>query len=306
MRTMLRHGIAVSVILCAAFGAGQAIAMGGSMSSGGSTSAEAPKIDPQKAYKEGVAALDAHDYKTAIGKFEDAHSVLPKDATVNYALGIAYLGDNDPKSARKPLERSVEGDNPPADAYLQLGLVYLKLDKRSKAEDLQKDLAEAITKCDAACGDERRGQLKTAQDQLGQALSGNAAPKPSGWNFPDEKAGRAAYAEAVGLINKHRYAEALTVLARAEAAAGPHPDIFNYMGFASRHLRRYDSAIAYYRAALTLDPDHVGATEYLGELYLELGKTAEANQQLARLDELCPFGCAAREELARWISVAQQ
>jgi tetratricopeptide (TPR) repeat protein len=300
----------LALILGLALGsAPQALAMGGMGGGmGGGSSSSGPQIDPQKAYQDGVAAINAHDYKTAISRLKEAQDALPHDATVNYALGIAYIGDNDPKSARRPLERSVDGDNPPADAYLQLGLVYLQLDKRDKAEDLQKDLTEIVAKCDASCGDQRRAQLQAALDSLTHALQPSAAPagKPSGWNFPGDKAGRAAYAEAVGLINHHRYADAIAVLQRAEAASGPHPDIFNYLGFANRHLRRYDVAVGYYKQALALDPVHVGATEYLGELYLEIGRVAEAKQQLARLDELCPYGCAAREELAKWIATAQK
>jgi tetratricopeptide (TPR) repeat protein len=278
----------------------------GGMSGGGGSSA--PQIDPQKAYQDGTAALNAHDYKSAISHFKDAQDAIPHDAMINYALGLAYIGDNDPKSARRPLERAIDADNPPADAYLQLGLVYLQLDKRSKAEDLQKDLTGIVAKCDSACGDQRRKDLQAALDSLTRALQtgGTPAGKPTGWNFPGDAAGRAAYAEAVGLINHHQYADAITVLQRAEAASGPHPDIFNYLGFANRHLRRYDIAIGYYKRALALDPNHIGATEYLGELYLEIGRAAEAKQQLARLDELCPYGCAAREELAKWIATAQK
>lgn len=302
-------GLAMAALLLTAPVCAMASGGGGSWGGSTSSSSDAPKVDPQKAYQDGAAAMKAHDYKSAIKNFSDAHDVLPRDATVNYALGLAYIGDNNPKDARRPLERSIDGENPPADAYLQLGLVYLQLDKRSKAEDLQKSLSEVIAKCDAQCGDQRRGQLQGALESLNRALAGGgtgAASKPQGWNFPDEKTGRAKYAEAVGLINHHHYTEALAKLAEAESAAGPHPDIFNYMGFANRHLRRYDAAIGYYRQALAMHPDHVGATEYLGELYLELGRTADARAQLTKLDALCPFGCAAREELARWIATAQQ
>lgn len=301
----LRRLALPAVLLLALYGP-PALAMGGMGGGMGGSSSGAPQIDPQKAYQDGLEALKARDYKVAIKHFNDAREALPRDATVNYALGVAYVGNDEPKDARRAFERSVKADNPPPDAYLQLGLVYLKLDKRSKAEDLKTDLAEELAKCDSSCGDERRGQLQAALDSLDAALGSGNAPKPSGWNFPDGAAGRAAYADAVGLINQHRYAEALSALARAAAAAGPHPDIFNYMGFASRHLKRYDAALGYYRQALALDSDHVGATEYLGELYLELGRTEEARQELARLDQLCPFGCAAREELARWIALAQK
>ncbi len=98
--------------------------------------------------------------------------------------------------------------------------------------------------------------------------------------------------------------DGLAALDIAEAAIGPHADILNYKGFASRRLGRYDAALAYYNEALALDPNHLGVNEYLGELYLQMGRVDDARRQLARLDDLCAYGCAQREELARWIDLA--
>ncbi len=117
--------------------------------------------------------------------------------------------------------------------------------------------------------------------------------------------GRAAYAEAVGLINQNRFPEAFAALERAQDAVGPHADILNYMGFVSRKMGRLDAALAYYDDALQLDPNHLGATEYLGELYIQMGDMNRARSQLARLDDLCAYGCAQREELARWLARAE-
>ena len=108
----------------------------------------------------------------------------------------------------------------------------------------------------------------------------------------------------MGYINAQRYADALATLERAQAVIGPQPDVLNYMGFANRKLGHYSEALGYYGQALLIDPHHRGANEYLGELYLEMGRMGEARHQLAVLDGLCPYGCAEREELARWISLA--
>ena len=124
----------------------------------------------------------------------------------------------------------------------------------------------------------------------------------TGWLLPGPAEGRAAYAEGVGLVNRAHYAEALAAFTRTEAAIGPHPDVLNYIGFTNRKLGHYDTAVSYYQAALAIDPNHRGANEYLGELYLEVGRVAEARQQLAKLETLCPYGCAEHEELARWVA----
>lgn len=264
--------------------------------------------DPQPAYQAGVAALNERNYREAIRHFRTARRALPNDGTINYALGLAYSGNGEADEARGAFERAAQAANAPAGARLQLGLVYLQQNRRDDAVAQQAALAGMIAACDAACGDARRAQLQAAHDQITRALQAPATPAAdpatTGWNFPSVEEGRQAYAEAVGLINQERFAEAFTALERAQTAVGPHPDVLNYMGFASRKLGRLDAALAYYDQALTLDPAHLGATEYLGELYIQMGDVAHARRQLARLDELCAYGCEQREELARWIARA--
>jgi tetratricopeptide (TPR) repeat protein len=274
--------------------------------SGGSGS---PRIDPAAAYQAGVTALQAQDYRAAIRHFREARRAAPNDAQLNFALGLAYVGAGENDDARTALERSVRDENGPPGAWLQLGLVYLELGRRDDAVAQEATLAAKVAACDAECGDQRRAQLQAAHDQLAQALAAPAAapaadPATTGWNFPNVEEGRAAYAEAVGFINQDRFADAFDSLLRAEAAVGPHPDVLNYMGFVSRKLGRLDDSLAYYTAALRIDPNHLGATEYLGELYIQMGQVDRAERQLARLDELCAYGCEQREELARWIETA--
>jgi tetratricopeptide (TPR) repeat protein len=277
---------------------------------GGMTSSASPRAtrpDPAAAYQAGVAALEAHNYREAIRSFRDARRSAPNDSQINFALGLAYVGAGESDDARGALERATRDENGPPGAWLQLGLVYIELGRRDDAVAQQTLLAAKVAACDAACGDQRRAQLQAAHAQLTQALETPAAaadPATTGWNFPSVEEGRAAYAEAVGLINQDRFAEAFATLQRAEAAVGPHPDVLNYMGFVSRKLGRLEDSLAYYTAALHIDPDHLGANEYLGELYIQMGQLDRAERQLARLDDLCAYGCQQREELARWIEAA--
>ncbi|GIR65983.1 MAG: hypothetical protein CM15mP70_10900 [Pelagibacteraceae bacterium] len=55
-------------------------------------------------------------------------------------------------------------------------------------------------------------------------------------------------------------------------------DLYNYMGFASRKQKNpsFDNAEGYYLKALSLNEDHIGALEYLGELYFETDRLEEA------------------------------
>jgi len=124
--------------------------------------------------------------------------------------------------------------------------------------------------------------------------------------FASAQGGDQAYLEAVALINEHRYAQAIESLERARASFGAHPDILTYLGFANRKLHHYDLAEYYYRAALAAEPRHRGATEYYGELMVERGNITGARTMLARLDNLCTFGCAEADELRQWIAAKGQ
>lgn len=281
---------------------------GGGSNMGGS--APAAREDPAAEYQAGVTAMRAQEYRQAIRHFRAARRALPNDGTINFALGMAYNGAGEADDARQAFERAARDANAPAGARLQLGLIHIQQGDRDAAVEQQTALAGMVSACDATCGDARRAQLQAAHDQLTQALAAPVAPAAAdpattGWNFPNVEEGRAAYAEAVGLINQERFEEAFAALERTEAAVGPHADVLNYMGFVSRKLGRFDAALAYYSDALTLDPAHLGATEYLGELYIEMGDLSRARSQLARLDDLCAYGCAQREELARWIERAE-
>jgi tetratricopeptide (TPR) repeat protein len=304
----LRFTVVALALAC--IGAPAALADGG----GGGMSTPSPsgggqREDPAAAYQAGVTALNAQNYRDAIRNFRTARRAAPNDGQINYALGLAYVGNNEADEAREAFERSVRASNAPAGARLQLGLIYLQAGDREHAVEQQTALQAAIGACDAACGDQRRAQLQAAYNQLTTAIDAPPAapaadPATTGWNFPSVEEGRLAYAEAVGLINQERFADSLDALSRAQAAVGPHPDVLNYMGFASRKLGRTDDALIYYREALAIDPDHLGANEYLGELYIQMGELGMARRQLARLDQLCAYGCAQREELAQWIDAA--
>lgn len=74
-----------------------------------------------------------------------------------------------------------------------------------------------------------------------------------------------------------------------------HADVYNLLGFSLRKSGDTKTALTFYKKALEFDPDHKGALEYSGELFVQLGDIARARQNEARLETLCPQGC---EELA--------
>ncbi|HLI11910.1 MAG TPA: tetratricopeptide repeat protein [Alphaproteobacteria bacterium] len=99
------------------------------------------------------------------------------------------------------------------------------------------------------------------------------------------------FTKAVKAVNGADYAKAIALLEGVVAHDPKNADAWNYLGFSNRKLRKYPEALADYEKALAINPDHLGANEYLGELYLETGDLPKAEERLSKLDKLCIFGC---------------
>lgn len=108
------------------------------------------------------------------------------------------------------------------------------------------------------------------------------------------------------LIEQGSMREAIPVLKEVVEADDSNADAYNYLGFAYRNLGEYDESMKHYQRALEIDADHRGAREYLGELYLQLDEPAQAERQLARLDEICTYGCEEYDELEQAITEYRQ
>lgn len=99
-----------------------------------------------------------------------------------------------------------------------------------------------------------------------------------------------------------RYSQWERAVALLQPYLRAHPqdaDGHNLLGFSLRKLgRRAESEVAYDRA-LAIDPDHLGAHEYRGELMLLLGRREEALSHLRALERLCGPKCEEFQELKR-------
>jgi tetratricopeptide (TPR) repeat protein len=321
----------VASVILAAFSLSPAFAAG---SGGGSglPSSSGPRVDPAKAYQEGVEALQAKDCKTAEKRFGDVLSVAPKNAEANYYMALAKSGLGKPKQAVRYLERAIKERPNFVEAREKLALVSIDLGEPDEARAQLSAIEGLKTECAAegACDEPFKARIDVAIARVTEALRPKVGETPEGMvsdeapappaeelqeEAPADDEGRqslffaprddggALYVAAVRLINEARYEDAIASLTAAQAAVGPHPDILNYLGFAHRKLGRIDEAKSWYAQALAINPDHRGANEYLGELYVEIGDLARARRQLAVLDRLCAFGCAEREDLARLIDL---
>ena len=83
-------------------------------------------------------------------------------------------------------------------------------------------------------------------------------------------------------------------LARASVEKNPSsPDYHNLYAYSIRMGAnpQLELVFKHYNEALRLDPKHLGAHEYLGEVYLTVGNLDKAKEQLRMLDRLCFFSC---------------
>lgn len=98
-------------------------------------------------------------------------------------------------------------------------------------------------------------------------------------------------------VKAERYKDAIPLLEKAIAAKPQNADAWNLLAFSQRKLNDLKASLANYKKALSIDPSHKDAHEYLGELYLRMDDLANAEKHLNRLDSLCFFGCTQLDEL---------
>ena len=96
------------------------------------------------------------------------------------------------------------------------------------------------------------------------------------------------YQKAENLINNKDFKSSIKILndlISEDPNGYTKADLYNYLGFASRKQSNPDYELAenYYLKALELNNNHVGALEYLGELYFETDRRDEALVLLDRI-----------------------
>ena len=108
-----------------------------------------------------------------------------------------------------------------------------------------------------------------------------------------QSAGAVSLGEEVDLVqvkealHQGDYKLAIALLGEYVSGDPTDADAFNLMGYSFRKLGQFDKAKSAYDEALALNPAHLGANEYLGELYVQTGQIEKATVQLAVVRDLC-------------------
>jgi len=111
------------------------------------------------------------------------------------------------------------------------------------------------------------------------------------------------FERAYQLIDKKKYTEAYKELKSLSPEA--RDDWNNLLGFTARKSGNLEKASEYYASALEINPKHVGALQYQGELFITFGEIEKAKQNLKRISKICwLFPCNEEQLLEAAISKA--
>ena len=126
------------------------------------------------------------------------------------------------------------------------------------------------------------------------ADSGPAVPEPKDTTLE----------RARGAIAQKDWAGAQTILREAVAREPRNANFHNLYAYSNRKSSNPDMSLVFkhYNEALSIDPKHRGAHEYIGEAYLMVGNAAKAKEHLAQLDKLCVFSCSEFTDLKNAIA----
>ena len=132
------------------------------------------------------------------------------------------------------------------------------------------------------------------------------APPAGGTKAAAAKSVDTLLADARAAIAAKKWSDALTVLKQAAVADPKNADVQNLLGYATRNNGDAKGSIAYYDAALALNPQHTGALEYQGVAFIKLGQTAKAKANLAKLKTICGVSCEQYKDLAAALKPAKK
>jgi tetratricopeptide (TPR) repeat protein len=208
-----------------------------------------------------------------------------------YSQGVAQLSHDDHARALGFFERAVESYPAYAEAWYQAGFCYGVLGRHQEAlkasrqaAKLRPDWPEAYVNIGASSF--ALGQFKDAVDAYRQAVK------------LDSDNAETHYALGLSLERVNRADEAILSYRRAVALKPDHANAFEKLGAGYFRQKRYPEALAAFEQLKIYKPD-ARTFNYIGESFIELGKTEEAAEALANAVAYDPNLEKARYNLGR-------
>lgn len=124
-----------------------------------------------------------------------------------------------------------------------------------------------------------------------------ALPSQDQWTINVDPKLQSRMEEARNLIKAERFADAIPLLRELTKDAPEKADIFNWLGFAYRNTGDFENSASAYEKALQLEPSHLQALEYQGQLFLALDNHDAAEANLRRIEALCAWPCEEKKAL---------
>jgi tetratricopeptide (TPR) repeat protein len=128
-----------------------------------------------------------------------------------------------------------------------------------------------------------------------EAMGSDTSSTPS-----SSSRGSSDYQKAERAVKDKDWKGAIALLEKVIAGEPRNANALNYLGYSHRNLGEREKALGYYKRALDIEPNHLGANEYLGELYLQMGDLPAAEERLKVLERACR-NCEEKRELAEKI-----
>jgi|TARA_B100001063_G_C16742826_1_gene545765 tetratricopeptide (TPR) repeat protein len=93
---------------------------------------------------------------------------------------------------------------------------------------------------------------------------------------------------------RKNYEKAQKLLIKSNDKKPNNADTLNYLGFTTRKLGDFSNGEKYYLQGLSIEPNHIGINEYLGELYVATNRIDLAKERLKVLENC---NCSEYNEL---------
>jgi tetratricopeptide (TPR) repeat protein len=208
-----------------------------------------------------------------------------------YAQGLAHLSRDDYARAAALFERAAETDQNYAEAWYQAGFCFGMLGKHQEALKASRRAAAlrpewAETFINVGASSFALGQFKDAAEAYRQATK------------LDPYNAEAQFALGLSLNKLNRTDEEILAYKRAVAQKPDHAGALERLGLAYFKQKRYQDAVQSFENLKTYKPE-AKTYNYLGESYLEMGKTDESVEAFNSAVSLNPDFDKARYNLGR-------